>query len=150
MKAVIQRVNCAAVTIDEKEYSSIGIGLLVLLGITQTDTEGDVEWLVQKVAKMRIFSDNAGKMNLSVQDVQGEVLVVSQFTLHAMTHKGNRPSFIKSARPEQAVPLYEQFVARLRTLLAESRVQTGIFGADMKIALENDGPVTIVIDSEQD
>ncbi|MFN7831250.1 MAG: D-aminoacyl-tRNA deacylase [Bacteroidota bacterium] len=146
MRVVIQRVSAASVTIDGQIKSSIGTGLLILLGIEPADTEADAEWLCKKTASMRIFSDEAGLMNLSVQDVGGELLVVSQFTLYASTKKGNRPSFIRAARPEQAIPLYEKFVA---ILSAETgiQVQTGEFGADMKVSLVNDGPVTIIMDS---
>jgi D-tyrosyl-tRNA(Tyr) deacylase len=146
MRVVIQRVSAASVTIDGQVKSSIGTGLLILLGIESADTEADAEWLCKKTASMRIFSDEAGLMNLSVQDVGGELLVVSQFTLYASTKKGNRPSFIRAARPEQAIPLYEKFVA---ILSAETgiQVQTGEFGADMKVSLVNDGPVTIIMDS---
>ena len=146
MRVVIQRVSAASVTIDGQVKSSIGTGLLILLGIEPADTEADAEWLCKKTASMRIFSDEAGLMNLSVQDVGGELLVVSQFTLYASTKKGNRPSFIRAARPEQAIPLYEKFVAMLS---AETgiQVQTGEFGADMKVSLVNDGPVTIIMDS---
>ncbi len=147
MRAVIQRVSHAAVTIDGREKSRIGWGLLVLLGIEQEDTQDDITWLCKKIATMRIFSDDAGLMNRSVQDIGGALLVVSQFTLHASTKKGNRPSFIRAARPETAIPMYEQFV---KTLEQESGcpVQTGAFGADMKVSLLNDGPVTILIDSK--
>ena len=147
MRVVIQRVSAASVTIDGQVKSSIGTGLLFLLGIEPADTEADAEWLCKKTASMRIFSDEAGLMNLSVQDVGGELLVVSQFTLYASTKKGNRPSFIRAARPEQAIPLYEKFVAML---IAETGIQvrTGEFGADMKVSLVNDGPVTIIIDSQ--
>jgi len=146
MRVVIQRVAHAAVTIDGIVKSRIGPGLLILLGIEQEDGLEDIDWLCKKIAAMRIFSDEAGLMNKSVQDIAGELLVVSQFTLHASTKKGNRPSFIKAARPETAIPLYEQFV---QMLAAESGrpVSTGTFGADMKVELLNDGPVTIIVDS---
>jgi D-aminoacyl-tRNA deacylase len=147
MKAVIQRVSSASVTISGIEKSHIGWGLLVLLGIEQEDTADDVVWLSKKIAAMRIFSDEAGLMNLSVQEIQGEIIVVSQFTLHASTKKGNRPSFIKAARPEQAIPLYAQFIQQL-TQDCGRPVQTGEFGADMKVSLLNDGPVTIVMDTK--
>jgi D-tyrosyl-tRNA(Tyr) deacylase len=136
----------ASVTIDGAVRSSIGRGLLILLGVEHDDTTDDLQWLAQKVAGMRIFSDDAGLMNLSVQDIGGELLVVSQFTLHASTKKGNRPSFIRAARPEVAIPLYEQFVKALADA-AGRPVLTGEFGADMKVALLNDGPVTIWMDS---
>lgn len=147
MRVVIQRVSEASVTIDSIEKSRIGRGLLILLGIEQDDTQEDIDWLCKKITALRIFSDEADLMNLSVQDINGEMLVVSQFTLHASTRKGNRPSFIRAARPETAIPLYESFV---KTLLRESSrpVLTGEFGADMKVALLNDGPVTILIDSK--
>jgi D-tyrosyl-tRNA(Tyr) deacylase len=147
MRVVIQRVSQASVVIDNQEKSRIGSGFLILLGIEQEDTTEDIEWLCKKIAALRIFSDEAGLMNLSVQDIAGEMLVVSQFTLHASTKKGNRPSFIRAARPETAIPMYEKFV---EMLAQESRrpVLTGEFGADMKVALVNDGPVTILIDSK--
>lgn len=147
MLALLQRVSEASVTIDGEVVGSIGQGLLVLLGIEAVDAQEDVDWLVGKITKMRIFSDDAGLMNRSVLDVEGDLLVVSQFTLHASTKKGNRPSFIRAARPETAIPLYESFAAACRAELSEERVATGRFGADMKVALVNDGPVTIPIDS---
>lgn len=147
MKIVLQRVSSASVIIDRKVKCSIGQGLLILLGIADTDTEEDVEWLTKKIVTMRIFSDAAGLMNRSVTDADGELLVVSQFTLQASTKKGNRPSFIKAARPEKAVPLYETFIAKLEQESGKP-VATGIFGADMHISLINEGPVTIVIDSK--
>lgn len=146
MRLVLQRVSSASVTVDEKITGQIGTGLLILAGIEEADTHEDLAWLVQKVTQMRIFGDAEGKMNLSVKDVGGGLLVVSQFTLHASTRKGNRPSFIRAARPETAIPLYEQFLALLEAEMS-SRVERGIFGADMKVALVNDGPVTICIDS---
>lgn len=147
MRVVIQRVSQASVTIDGAEKSRIGPGLLILLGIEADDDETDIQWLCKKIAALRIFSDADGLMNLSVQEMDGELLVISQFTLHASTKKGNRPSFIRAARPEQAIPLYEAFV---KTLTWETKrpVQTGAFGADMKVSLVNDGPVTICIDSK--
>lgn len=147
MRLVIQRVSKASVTIENKIYSSIEKGLMVLVGIEDEDSEADSEWLIQKLVNMRIFSDAEGKMNLCVKKINGEILLVSQFTLHASTKKGNRPSFIKAARPEKAIPLYENFIKRLN---AESgkECKTGIFGADMKVELINDGPVTIFIDSK--
>lgn len=146
MRIVIQRVSQASVTIEGVEKSRIGPGLLMLLGIEHDDAAADIEWLCKKIVAMRIFSDDAGLMNRSVQDIAGELLVISQFTLHASTKKGNRPSFIRAARPETAIPLYEKFV---ETLALESGrpVYTGEFGADMKVALVNDGPVTILMDS---
>ncbi len=148
MRVLIQRVSEASVTIDGITTAAIGIGLLVLLGIEHDDGTEDIEWLSKKMAGLRIFSDEAGLMNLSIQDIGGEILVVSQFTLFASTKKGNRPSYIKAARPEVAIPLYEKFV---HTLHQESNrpIQTGTFGADMKVHLLNDGPVTIWIDSKE-
>jgi D-tyrosyl-tRNA(Tyr) deacylase len=147
MIAVIQRVSEASVTIDGILKSKIGLGFLILLGIAQEDGLEDVEWLCKKVAGLRIMSDEEGKMNLSISDVHGDVLLVSQFTLHASTKKGNRPSFINAAKPEIAVPVYEKFIQALETELGKS-IQTGEFGADMKVGLINDGPVTIIIDSK--
>ena len=145
MRVLIQRVSEASVTIDKEIRGSIEKGLLLLVGIEHEDGSEDIEWLVKKIIQMRIFPDDEGKMNLSVQDVQGSVLVISQFTLHASTKKGNRPSYIRAARPETAIPLYEQF---LQTLSKENiPVASGEFGADMKVQLINDGPVTIWIDS---
>jgi D-tyrosyl-tRNA(Tyr) deacylase len=147
MLAVLQRVSEATVTIDGQVKGRIGQGLLILLGITHTDTADDIAWLSKKLVQMRIFGDADGKMNLAVTDVGGDILLISQFTLHASTKKGNRPSFIEAARPEVAVPLYQQMIAALERELGKP-VQTGEFGADMKVALVNDGPVTIVIDSK--
>lgn len=147
MRILLQRVSQASVTIDNQIFSQIDKGLLLLLGIEEEDNQLDIEWLVKKVLGMRIFSDAEGKMNLSVQDIKGEILVVSQFTLHASTKKGNRPSFIKAAKPAVAIPLYEQFIKHLQDGL-EKEVKTGEFGADMKVSLVNDGPVTIWIDSK--
>lgn len=147
MRALIQRVKKASVTIEGKIYSEINQGLLVLIGIEAEDTQEDIDWLAGKIAKMRIFSDENDAMNLSVQDVEGECLVVSQFTLHASTKKGNRPSFIKAARPEIAIPLYEEFILQLENITNKS-VKTGSFGAMMDVCLINDGPVTIWIDSK--
>lgn len=147
MRAVLQRVSEASVTINGKLHSEIQYGLLVLLGITHNDTDEDIEYLVGKITNMRIFSDEAGLMNKSVVDVQGSILVVSQFTLHAATKKGNRPSFIAAARPDQAIPLYEKFLFRLEST-GTVAVKSGVFGADMKVRLLNDGPVTIVMDSK--
>lgn len=146
MRLVLQRVSSASVTIDGEVTGQIGTGLMILAGIEGEDTAEDLAWLVQKVTQMRIFSDADDKMNLSVKDIGGEILVVSQFTLHASTKKGNRPSFIRAARPEKAIPLYEQFLAHLEAELGKP-VARGVFGADMKVALVNDGPVTISIDS---
>lgn len=147
MKIVIQRVSHASVVIDGKTKSQIGQGLLILLGIEEADTTDDIDWLTHKIANLRIFNDDQGVMNLSVSDVNGEVIVVSQFTLHASTKKGHRPSYIKAARPETAIPLYEAFLQRLETVL-NKRIGSGSFGADMKVSLLNDGPVTIIIDSK--
>jgi len=146
MRVVLQRVSEASVSIDDKVHGAIDNGLLILLGITAVDSQEDVNWLVNKIVGMRIFSDLDGKMNLNINDVNGNALVVSQFTLYASTKKGNRPSFINAAKPEVAIPLYETFVNTLSQKLDET-VPTGIFGADMKVALVNDGPVTIVVDS---
>jgi len=148
MRLVVQRVKEASVTIDHKQHSHIKQGLLVLLGIGTDDTEDDIRYLSQKLVQLRIFGDEQGLMNLSVKDINGEILVVSQFTLMAATRKGNRPSFIQAARPETAIPLYEQFCAATAALLGKP-VATGIFGADMQVGLVNDGPVTIIIDSKQ-
>lgn len=147
MKTVIQRVSQASVTIDSKIVAEIQNGLLVLVGIEDADTQEDCIWLCQKIANLRIFGDENDVMNLSIKDINGEVIVVSQFTLQASTNKGNRPSYSKAAKPEVAIPMYENFVMQLETELGK-KVQTGIFGADMKILLLNDGPVTIIIDSK--
>jgi D-tyrosyl-tRNA(Tyr) deacylase len=146
MRLVLQRVSSASVTVDGAITGQIGPGLLILAGIEHDDNADDLVWLVSKVTQMRIFADAEGKMNLSVKDSGGDLLVVSQFTLHASTKKGNRPSFIRAARPETAIPLYEQFLALLEADMGKP-VARGIFGADMKVALVNDGPVTICIDS---
>ena len=146
MRLVLQRVSEASVTVDGQITGQIGPGLLILVGIEGDDTVDDLTWLTQKVTQMRIFGDAEGKMNLCVKDIGGELLVVSQFTLHASTKKGNRPSFIRAARPEHAIPLYDQFLAMLEAETGKP-VARGIFGADMKVALINDGPVTICIDS---
>lgn len=145
MRALIQRSQAASVTIDGQVTASISHGLVVLLGVEHEDTVEDTEWLAAKIHQMRIFEDEEGKMNRSVKDAGGSVLVVSQFTLHASTKKGNRPSFIRAARPEVAIPLYEHF---MQVLEREVPVQRGVFGADMKVALVNDGPVTIWMDSK--
>ncbi|MFA0962746.1 D-aminoacyl-tRNA deacylase [Roseivirga sp. BDSF3-8] len=147
MIAVIQRVTEASVTIEGIEKSAIGPGMLVLLGIEEADDKEDIEWLSRKIVNLRIFNDEEGVMNKSLKDVDGEMIVVSQFTLHASTKKGNRPSYIKAAKPDVAIPLYEQMVARLEKD-GGKRVQTGEFGADMKVRLLNDGPVTIIIDTK--
>ena len=145
MKVVIQRVSQASVTIDEKIVAAIQKGLLVLVGIEDTDSQEDIDWLAAKVANIRIFGDENQVMNLSVKDIGGDMIVVSQFTLHANTKKGNRPSYIKASKPEVAIPLYENFVNTLELELGK-KVQTGVFGADMEVGLINDGPVTIVIE----
>lgn len=147
MRAIIQRVSESSVTIDQKIHAKISCGFLVLLGIEHEDTSKDADWLCQKITQMRVFNDENGKMNLNLEQIQGEILIVSQFTLHAATAKGNRPSFIKAARPETAIPLYEYFIKRISDQI--KTVKTGIFGADMKVSLINDGPVTIFIDSKQ-
>jgi len=146
MRAVIQRVSEASVTIDDKLKSSIKTGLLVLLGVGKEDAEEDLIWLVNKIARLRIFPGESGNVDKGLQDIDAEVLVISQFTLFASTKKGNRPSFLNSAKPEIAEPLYEQFVKELENKL-NKKVETGVFGADMKVALVNDGPVTINIDT---
>jgi D-tyrosyl-tRNA(Tyr) deacylase len=145
MRALIQRVTEASVTIDQSVYSQISKGLLILVGIESADTQEDIEWVVKKITLMRIFEDQDEKMNNSILDIQGEVLVVSQFTLHASTKKGNRPSFIKAAHPDVAIPLYEKFVNECASTVT---TKTGVLGANMKVALVNDGPVTIWLDSK--
>jgi D-tyrosyl-tRNA(Tyr) deacylase len=147
MRAIIQRVSSASVLADGKLTGEIGTGFLVLLGIEQADEKPDAEWLADKISQMRIFQDEEDKMNLSLKDVKGDILVISQFTLHASCKKGNRPSFIKAARPEVAIPLYDYFKNYLSTV-SEKQVHAGIFGANMKVALVNDGPVTIILDSK--
>lgn len=147
MRIVLQRVSEASVKIEGVENGHIGHGLLILLGIEAEDTIEDIDWLLAKILQMRIFSDKEGKMNESILDKHGELLIISQFTLHASTKKGNRPGFTKAARPEIAIPLYEEFIAKAETNLP-GKIQTGIFGADMKVSLVNDGPVTIIIDSK--
>ena len=146
MRVVLQRVTQASVTVDDKIASKISHGLLILLGIEDVDDSQDVDWLVGKICKMRIFDDGEGKMNLSLMETAGEALVVSQFTLHANVKKGNRPSFIRAARPEKAIPLYEKFCASLSKSLGKE-VGKGVFGAMMSVNLSNDGPVTIIIES---
>jgi D-aminoacyl-tRNA deacylase len=148
MRAVIQRVTKASVVINNNLKSSIGNGLVVLIGIEEADTEADLEWLCSKIVRLRIFNDEKEVMNLSVQDVGGEILAVSQFTLHAKTKKGNRPSYIRAANPEKAIPLYNMFVKRLSELMGKE-VGSGEFGAMMQIELINDGPVTIIIDTKE-
>ncbi|OJV44855.1 MAG: D-tyrosyl-tRNA(Tyr) deacylase [Bacteroidales bacterium 36-12] len=147
MRVVIQRVKEASVAINNKIKSSIGIGLMVLLGIETDDQTADADWLIAKIVNLRIFDDEKGVMNLSIKDVNGEILIISQFTLHASTRKGNRPSYIKAARPETAIPLYEYFCKKLEEQ-TNTNVKTGEFGADMQVSLINDGPVTIIIDSK--
>lgn len=147
MRAVIQRVTDARLTIDHRQAVEISGGLVVLLGIEESDGEEDISWLSGKISRLRIFGDQQGVMNLSVNDVFGEVMIVSQFTLHASTKKGNRPSYIRAARPETAIPLYEKFIAAMKQETG-GRVVTGAFGASMQIRLNNDGPVTIVIDTK--
>ena len=147
MKVVIQRVAKASVTIDEEKVASVEKGLLILLGIVNEDALDDIKWLSNKIVNLRVFGDENGVMNKSLLDVNGDVIVVSQFTLHASTKKGNRPSYIKAAKPDIAIPLYETFVKQLETDLGKP-VQTGRFGADMQVDLLNDGPVTIIIDSK--
>ncbi|MGK0386163.1 MAG: D-tyrosyl-tRNA(Tyr) deacylase [Patiriisocius sp.] len=147
MRLVIQRVKEASVTIEGSRISEIQKGFLILVGIEAADTQDDIDWLVAKVTKLRVFSDSEDAMNLSLQDIDGDVLVVSQFTLHASIKKGNRPSFLKAARPDIAIPLYEAFVGSLEIIL-EKKIQTGTFGAMMDVGLINDGPVTILLDSK--
>ena len=147
MKVVLQRVSSASVTIENKVVAEIQKGLLVLVGIEDADNQEDINWLTAKIANIRIFEDENQVMNLSVKDIEGDVVVVSQFTLHANTKKGNRPSYIKASKPDIAIPLYENFLQQLEKELGK-KVQTGVFGADMKVALINDGPVTILIDSK--
>ncbi len=147
MRAVVQRVSFAKVISDGVVTGEIGKGFLVLLGIEHEDNQEDVTWLADKIKQMRIFSDNEEKMNLSLSDIDGEILLVSQFTLHASTKKGNRPSFIRSARPEIAIPLYESFMQYL-SMSTGKEIRVGVFGADMQVSLINDGPVTIILDSK--
>ena len=147
MKTVIQRVSSASVTIDSKIVADIQKGLLVLVGMEDADTQEDINWLCQKITNLRIFGDENDVMNLSVKDIDGDIIVVSQFTLHASTKKGNRPSYLKASKPEIAIPMYENFVKQIEKELGK-KVQTGIFGADMKVSLVNDGPVTIQINSK--
>jgi D-aminoacyl-tRNA deacylase len=148
MRVVIQRVSGSSVKVEEKVVGAISVGLMILVGFEEADTEDDIQWTSSKIINMRIFNDEAGVMNKSVVDVGGDLLVVSQFTLHASTRKGNRPSYIKAARPEFATPLYERFLKVISDVLGKP-VQAGIFGADMKVSLINDGPVTIIVDSKQ-
>jgi D-tyrosyl-tRNA(Tyr) deacylase len=148
MRVVIQRVKKASVSIENKVYSSINRGLLILVGIEDADNREDIEWLCGKITNLRVFDDENGVMNLSVKDIDGELLAVSQFTLHASTKKGNRPSYIKASKPDIAVPLYKSFCKELENLTGKN-IKTGVFGADMSVELINDGPVTIIIDSKQ-
>ncbi len=147
MRAVVQRVSQASVTVNQQKIASMGVGLLVLLGIEEADTEEDIEWLSAKILNLRIFDDTSGVMNLSLLDKGGELILVSQFTLFASTKKGNRPSYIRAAKPETAIPLYEKMIDALNKGMGKS-IQTGSFGADMKVDLTNDGPVTILYDSK--
>lgn len=148
MRIVIQRVSKASVKVDGKFVSSINAGMLVLVGIENSDTGDDIDWLVNKMLNLRIFNDKSGVMNLSVSDINGEIIVVSQFTLHASTKKGNRPSYIRASKPDFAIPMYEKFVHKTEELLGK-KIGTGVFGAMMDVELINDGPVTIIIDSKQ-
>jgi len=147
MRAVIQRVTKASVTIEGKLNGQIGNGLLVLLGIEDADTDEDIQWLSSKIVNLRIFNDEKGVMNIPVKDIDGDILLISQFTLHGSTKKGNRPSYIKASKPEIAIPIYEKMIRQFSSDLGKD-IQTGIFGADMKVELLNDGPVTIVIDTK--
>lgn len=147
MKAVIQRVSQASVTINNEKVADIGLGLLILVGIEDADTQDDIDWLTAKIAQLRIFNDENEVMNKSVQDINGDIIVVSQFTLHASTKKGNRPSYLKASKPPIAIPLYEAFIKSIEKSVGK-KVQTGQFGADMKVSLINDGPVTIIIDTK--
>jgi len=147
MRAVIQRVTSASCVVADETTGAIGNGFMVLLGIEDADTAEDLEWLSGKIASMRVFSDEKGLMNKALSDINGNILLISQFTLFAVTKKGNRPGFTRAARPEKAIPLYEAMISQLSTLLGK-QIQTGIFGADMKVSLVNDGPVTIIIDTK--
>jgi D-tyrosyl-tRNA(Tyr) deacylase len=147
MRAVIQRVSQASCTVDGNITGQIDTGFLVLLGIEDADTEDDLQWLAQKITGLRVFGDEDGLMNKALADVDGNILLISQFTLFAQTKKGNRPSFIRAARPDKAIPLYEQMITTLQTIIGK-KIATGIFGADMKISLTNDGPVTIIMDTK--
>lgn len=148
MRIIIQKVKEASVAVESKIISAIKNGLLIFVGIENTDTQEDINWLVKKIVQLRIFGDENGVMNLSVQDIDGDIIVVSQFTLHASTKKGNRPSYIRAAKPDISIPIYEKFVTTLETILGK-KIGTGKFGAMMDVALVNDGPVTIIIDSKQ-
>jgi D-tyrosyl-tRNA(Tyr) deacylase len=147
LKVVLQRVSSASVTIEKKTVADIKKGLLILIGIEAADFQEDIDWLVGKITKIRIFEDENLVMNLSVKEIDGDIIVVSQFTLHASTKKGNRPSYIKAAKPDVAIPLYEKFLQQLEKELGK-KIQTGVFGADMKVSLLNNGPVTIIMDSK--
>ena len=147
MKAVIQRVSQASVTINDEKVADIGLGLLILVGIEDADTTEDIDWLTSKISQLRIFNDENEVMNKSVQDVNGDIIIVSQFTLHASTKKGNRPSYLKASKPDIAIPLYEAFINSMEKSIGK-KVQTGQFGADMKVSLINDGPATIIIDTK--
>ncbi len=147
MRAIIQRVNSATLFINEQMYSQINKGLLILLGVGQADTEEDIEWLAKKIIQLRIFDDTQHIMNLNVQEIDGDIMIVSQFTLFASIKKGNRPSFIHAAPPQQAIKLYEKFIQKIKSL-TQKNIQTGVFGANMQISLQNDGPVTIIIDTK--
>jgi D-tyrosyl-tRNA(Tyr) deacylase len=147
MKIVIQRVLSSKVIVNEQIVGKIEQGLLILVGIVEDDTQEDIDWLVKKIVQLRIFDDNDGIMNLSIRDIGGNILVISQFTLHAMTKKGNRPSYINAAKPESAIPIYEKFIEKIELELNQ-KIEKGIFGADMKVHLINDGPVTLIIDSK--
>lgn len=148
MRLVIQRVSSASVEVEDFVVAEIETGLLILAGIEEADTKEDIDWLVKKVCQLRIFNDAEGVMNLSVQEVSGKIILVSQFTLHASTKKGNRPSYIRAAAPETAIPIYEDLIDEFKKVLGNKKVETGIFGADMQVYLVNDGPVTIIIDSK--
>ncbi len=148
MRVVIQRVTQANVVIEGKTNGEIGNGMMILVGIEETDSDEDIAWLTKKIVNLRIFDDENGVMNLSILDKGGDILLISQFTLHASTAKGNRPSYIKAAKPDISVPIYERFIKSLETAMGKS-IATGIFGADMKVSLTNDGPVTIIIDSKR-
>jgi D-tyrosyl-tRNA(Tyr) deacylase len=148
MRLVIQRVSSASVEVEDYVVAEIETGLLILAGIEESDTKEDIDWLVKKTTQLRIFNDAEGVMNLSVQEVGGKIILVSQFTLHASTKKGNRPSYIRAATPETAIPIYEDLIDEFKKVLGNKKVETGIFGADMQVYLVNDGPVTIILDSK--
>ncbi len=148
MRLVIQRVSSASVEVEEFLVAEIETGLLILAGIEESDTAEDIDWLVKKTCQLRIFNDSEDVMNVDIQEIGGKIIVVSQFTLHASTRKGNRPSYIRAARPETAIPLYEQLIDEFKKVLGNKKVETGIFGADMQVYLVKDGPVTIILDSK--